>query len=404
MPNKTPKKEKPKKIESKSKKNLAQVENAFVIAQYFGFQGLDAPKIDKEIKKKAAMIRKNNTFTHNLLPPIEEYTGLLHKLSDKIRKKHEDESMLVYYKGKTTVNSKLKNKSEKVLHLHIIGTPKSIADILLIKTALSILEEEGYKDTSIEINHIGGKEAINNFTKELISHYRKNLSNMTSHCRQLFKDNVHTLVLCKEHIDPVILEEAPSPLSFLTDANRNHLKEIVEYLESNNISYQMNKDILGDPNFSSDTIFSILDKKTGKVLATGTRYNQLAKKTGIKEETAGATVTIKLPRPKKTLKSKLPKPEKKKFYFMQIGSNAKVKSLAVVDILRKAGIPIHQAVYRDKLSTQLEYAQRLKVPHIMLMGQKEAQENSVVIRDITTHKQITVPIDKLVEHIKSLKY
>ena len=84
----------------------------------------------------------------------------------------------------------------------------------------------------------------------------------------------------------------------------------------------------------------------------------------LQKDTPGATVTIRIPKAKKVPHTRIPKDQKKIFYFMQIGNNAKRKSLMVIDILRKAGIPVHQALSREKLSTQLQYAQRLKVPYI----------------------------------------
>lgn len=380
--------------ENKKQKKDSKIENAFVIAQYFGFHGLDIPEVNKDQKKKGEVIRKGNTFKHPLLPSVEEVVGVLENVSEQAQKRSTGDPLMVYHEG---------GKKEKLMHLHIIGTPKTIAEAILIKTAMSILEEYGYKDISVEINHIGGKDSMGKFLKEINNYYRKNLGQMSSKCRQLFKDSAHSLLLCSGELDSELLENSPSSVSFLSDLNRDSFKEIIEYLENQNISYQINKNLIGDPNYSSHTVFSLIDTKTGNVLATGTRYNQLAKKIGFKKETPSVKVTIKIKDSKKVPLTKAPKKEKMKVFFLQIGPRAKKKSLEVIDCLRKAGIAVHHSLSRDRLTTQLQWSQKLKTQFLIIMGQKEALDNSVVVRDTATHKQVSVPIKELADYLKNNK-
>ena len=138
-------------------------------------------------------------------------------------------------------------------------------------------------------------------------------------------------------------------------------------------------------------------------MATGTRYNQLAKKIGHKKDLPGVGVTIKISKPKLVPSSRLPKENNIKFFFIQIGSQAKFKSLQVLEMLRKAKIPVHQSITRDKITNQIAKAKRLKTPYVLIMGQKEAIENSVLVRDTQSHSQISVKIDNLVEYLNNLK-
>ncbi|MCB9806192.1 ATP phosphoribosyltransferase regulatory subunit [Candidatus Nomurabacteria bacterium] len=386
-------------------KKARQISNAYLISKYFGFDELASPTISVEERQKAKSLKKSISFSHELLPSTEEVVTLLNNFKESLAKINPSEPLMLYCEGgfKEDKGGKVTKLKDKKVGLHVIGTPKSIAEALLIKTTICILKEEGYSDLSLEINNVGGKESLNTFIKELNNYYKKHLSEMNSQCRQLFKDSAHSLILCKDQIKNEIVENAPSPLNFLSESNRNHFKEVVEYLESQEIPYEINKDILGDPNYSSHTVFSIFDRKTGKILATGTRYNNIGKKIGLKKDTPAISVSLNLKKLKKVSGSQLPKKEKIKFYFIQIGPEAKRKSLKVLDELRKAKVPVFTSLSRDRLSTQMQQAHRLKVPFVILMGQREALENSVVIRDMSTHKQDNVSISKLSEYIKKLK-
>jgi hypothetical protein len=171
------------------KKPKTPVESSYVISKYYGFDDLDLPSVTKQDKEIGTKIRKDMQYEDKNMNPLEEEISLI-KNSREEHDAKPGSPLMIYREGflKGTHKKPTLKQGEKVVNLHIIGTPKSIAEAILIKTSLSILEEEGYKDLSIEINNVGGKEALANFTKEVTAYYRKNLNNMNSKCRQLFKD------------------------------------------------------------------------------------------------------------------------------------------------------------------------------------------------------------------------
>jgi histidyl-tRNA synthetase len=95
--------------------------------------------------------------------------------------------------------------------------------------------------------------------------------------------------------------------------------------------------------------------------------------------------------------------KKQKVFFVQLGFEAKLKSLAVLEILRKAKIPVEQSISKDSLGAQLGIAERLEIPYVLIFGQKEALEHSVIVRDMENRSQETVKIEELSDYIKHLK-
>ncbi len=387
------------KDNKKEPKLPKEVSNAFVISKYYGFDGISVPEITKEDSDISEKIKKGSTYEHSDLPPLEYKISLLKSHKEKDFDEVHDPVMM--YCESTSKSGKTVS-GEKNIQLQIIGTPKSIAEALLIKTTLCILQEEGYKDIGIEINNVGGKESLPNFLRELSSYYKKHINDMDTDCRQLFKEGSHALVTCGTTLKPEIRQNSPSPLNYLNESNRSHFKEVIEYLDVEGVPYEVNKDILGNPHYSTNTVFKIIDKKNGKVLATGSRYNQLAKKSGHKKDVSGVGVTISIPKPKQVPSSRVPKIANTKFFFIQIGSQAKFKSLQVLEMLRKAKIPVQQSITRDKITNQISKAKRLESQYILIMGQKEALENTVLVRDAESHSQSAIKIENLIDYLKNL--
>ena len=98
-------------------------------------------------------------------------------------------------------------------------------------------------------------------------------------------------------------------------------------------------------------------------------------------------------------------PQKKKLqvFFAQIGAEAKLKSLKIIEMLRQAHIHIHQSLSKDKISSQIAIAENMKIPFIIIMGQKEALENAVIVRNMANRSQEVVPVPKLADYLKRLK-
>ena len=245
---------------------------------------------------------------------------------------------------------------------------------------------------------MGDRESFGRFVREFTTYCRKNLENIHPSCRQDFKKNSLCILSCKHEKCLKVLEEAPKPISFLSEPSRVHFTEVLEYIEILGIPYRIENSLVADRTYGCQTVFEILDDKTSKPLSSGARYNILARKIGFKKEVPaiGAKVEIR------DFDGRVPasrKIEKPLVCFVQIGFEAKLKSLQVIEMLRAAKIPTYQSLSRDKLSSQLSIAENLKIPYTIIMGQKEAMENSVIVRYMVNRSQETVYLPDLRKYL-----
>jgi histidyl-tRNA synthetase len=213
------------------------------------------------------------------------------------------------------------------------------------------------------------------------------------------------ITYCEKKSDS-LKEDAPKSITFLSEPSRIHFKEVLEFLEKLNIPYKINHHLVGNRKYCSETIFEIVSHADGKkhpecqTLALGVRYDGLAKKINLKKEVSGVGISLLCKRPaKETVVTKIKKPI---VYFVQLGFEAKLYSLHVIEILRQENIMVHQALSKDKLVGQLSGAERLNMPYMILIGKKEAMEESAIVRDMDTRSQETIPLSQLAQYLKKL--
>ncbi len=292
-----------------------------------------------------------------------------------------------------------------------LGSDKSIMDAMVIKMCMSILEEAGSQNLSVEINSIGDKECRNAYIRELSGYYRKHINELPHIDRERLKTNPLRILDSKEEKTRAINENAPDSVSFLCPSCKKHFKEVLEYLEEMNIPYNINKLLVRGLSYYTRTVFEILEQEgteegTSLALAGGGRYDYLAKQIGGKKDVPGVGFSIGVDRIvsapwyKKLSPRILKKP---KIYFIQLGGEAKLKSLNIIEILRKAHIPIALSLSKDSLGSQLAIAEKLNVPYALIFGVKEALEDSVIVRNMANRSQETVKLAKLPEYLKELK-
>jgi histidyl-tRNA synthetase len=289
------------------------------------------------------------------------------------------------------------SSKDPVLKLQIIGIGKSVAEGILIHVANAILGTPG---ETLEINSIGDKESMQVFIRELTSYYKKNAAALHGPCRQALKTDPLKLLACSNEKCSKLREHAPNPLSFLSESSRQHFKEIVEFLEAAEVPYALNQ-TLTDPAGALKSIYEIC--RCGEIVAEGGRYDGLARKLGARRDVPAADIAIKLKRSKEEdTYSPLAKQAQASVFFIQLGFEAKLRSFGLLETLRAAKVPVRHALNRDDLVGQLTVAERLATPYTIILGQREVVDGTVIVRNMETRSQETLPVSDLMPYLTKI--
>jgi len=399
-------------------------EKAQEVAIYYGFKPIETPILENEdifttsigegtdIIDKEMYTLKTKGGDHLALRP--EHTAPLMRAYIEHGMQTIPQPVMLYQYGPVFRHDKPQRGRYRQFwqfDLDSLGNDKSIMDALVIKTGMTILEEAGAQNLSIEINSIGDKECRNGYVKELISYYKKHLGQLPSIDRERLKTNPLRILDSKEEKTKEINKDAPDAVSFLCPSCKKHFKEVLEYLEEMNIPYNINKNLVRGLSYYTRTVFEVYTENSEEggapvQVASGGRYDYLAKQIGGKKDIPAVGFSMGVDRivESKWYKKLAPRILKKpKIYFIQLGSEAKLKSLNIIEILRKAHVPIAQSLSKDSLGSQLAIAEKLAIPYALIFGVKEALDNSVIVRNMSNRSQDTVKLTKLLEYLKELK-
>ena len=403
--------EKKAKKTSKESKflDLKNIDKSTEAAVYYGFMPIEKPKVEKEDKDKAKTLKDGEPMpaigsNEEIKNTAEEKSALLRTYFNTNMAIMPQPVMLTYNGFINEEEEKNTGKHRKI-GLEIIGSEKSIAEAVIIKTALAILEDNDFKNLYVEINSLGDRESTSRFLRELTAYFRKNINQMQAHCRQEFKKDPFLVLGCQNEKCCLLREDAPKSIGCLSDESREHFKGVLEYLEGLDIPYKINDCLVPDRRFASGTVFEIKQKSENprgvdESLAVGFRSDLASKKLGFKKDVP--MIGVKISFKSDSEKRQLPKIKKTSVFFIQLGDEAKHKSIKVIDILRRENIYINHSLGRDKMGGQMATAERMKVPYILIMGKKEAMDETIMIRDVSTRAQETILISELSAHLKRL--
>lgn len=401
-------------------------EKAQEVAEYYGFKPIETPILEHEEVFRTAIGEgtdavdkemyafKTKGGDHLALRP--EMTAGTMRAFIEHGMTNLPQPVLLYHSGpvfRHDTPQKGRYRQFYGFDLDVFGSTKSIIDALVIKTAFTILEEAGAKNLSVDINSLGDKESRAKYTKELVNYYKKNIKELSALDKERLVKNPLRILDSKEPKTIALNENAPDAVSCLNPESKKHFKEVLEYLEEMEIPYTLNKNLVRGLSYYTHTVFEIMEEVVddqGMVrrvsICGGGRYDLLGKALGSKKDIPAFGVGIGMDRVIEApwfskLRPRIMK--EPQAYFIQFGIEAKLKSLNIMEILRKAKFPVVQSISKDKLSAQLGHAEKLGVKYVMIFGQREALDNTVIVRNMETRSQDTVKIDDLKEYIKKLK-
>jgi len=296
-------------------------------------------------------------------------------------------------------------------NFEIFGDKSPIQDVLLIQIFSDILRDLSLSKWIVEVNSIGCKECRSYYLRQLKNYYKNRLREICPECEKRLKKNPLRLLDCKEEKCQRVKKFAPQIVNSLCEDCHQYLKRVLEILDTIQIPYVLNPYLVRGLDYYTKTVFEFVpqDKKEGQsALIGGGRYDYLINQMGGKDTPAiggagGVERIIEEIREQKIniLAKRVERFEKKpKMFLAQLGELAKEKSLTLLEEFRKNKIIIGENVGKDNLKVQLEQAAKLGVKYTLILGQREALEDTVIIRNMETGIQEIVFIKDIVKEIK----
>ncbi len=294
-----------------------------------------------------------------------------------------------------------------------IGDTSEAVDAELLFLGYKILNALGLSNTTVTVNTLGDAACRPGYLRALRDFYKTRQKRLCAKCRNNLKVNTLRLLECTEPECQEVAKEVPQIVDFLDQECKMHFKRVLEFLDEARIPYLLSPQLVRPYDYMNRTVFEfILDTAAQEsglpagqagAFITGGRYDRLAELIGGPRVPA-AGWTLDLGKVVASLKERnVTVPEvgiKPKVFLVQLGEAAKRKSLLLFEDIRRAGIEIKYSLSRDNIKGQFRIAARLGVRFALIFGQKEALEQTVILREMDTGVQETIPLEKIIDELK----
>jgi len=290
-------------------------------------------------------------------------------------------------------------------NFEIIGEKDPILDAQLIQLFFSISKDLGIKNLITQINSIGCPACRPIYRRLLVSYYRSRSKNVCTTCQRRLKQNPLRLLDCKNEKCIDIAKDAPQIIDHLCNDCHDHFKSVLEYLDEIEIPYILNSNLVRGLDYYTKTVFEIWPEDgSGRqiALAGGGRYDGLVKLLGGKD-ISGVGFAIGLDRMINLIKErgiKIYVRNRPLVFLIQLGELGKKKSLKLFEELRRVGLRVNSSFSRNTMKAQLKRADKAGARFTLILGQKEALDETIIIRDMESSSQEIVPLSKVIEKLK----
>ncbi|MEK7615897.1 MAG: histidine--tRNA ligase [Patescibacteria group bacterium] len=290
------------------------------------------------------------------------------------------------------------------IDLEIFGDETAAADAQSIFVAYKILETLGLKNLIVKINSIGDQNCRPQYLKALKDYYRGREKKLCTKCQARLKTNILRVLDCKEESCRELGKDAPQFMDYLDEECKRHFRGVLEFLDEIAVPYILQPRLVRGLDYYTRTAFEITLEEQDMALVGGGRYDRLVQFLG-GPKTAATGWAMGVERVILALKEAGivpadPQPQPKVF-IAQLGEIAKRKSLLLFEEFRKTGVHAKATFGRDSIKSQLKVANRLGINFTLIIGQKEALDGTVIVREMDSGVQETVPVERVVEIIKA---
>ncbi|MBT6818884.1 MAG: histidine--tRNA ligase [Candidatus Magasanikbacteria bacterium] len=283
------------------------------------------------------------------------------------------------------------------------GVHDPAIDAETIGVAYNFLLDLGIK-TNIFINSIGTSDDRQNYIIELVGYLRTKRSYLCEKCRKRISKNPLRVLDCKGESCQAVIEEAPQIIDWLSESSKNYFVKVLEYLDEMEVPYALKPTLVRGLDYYTETVYEIYTEESEEgsqdALGGGGRYDLLVEQLG-GQPTPACGFGIGLERVilvwrKLIEEGKIEQKEDlPKIFLAQLGEQARMKTLRIIENLRRQGIIVGHNLGKTSLKAQLELADKQKCAYCLILGQKEVQDKTIIIRDMESGIQEIVDQKKL---------
>lgn len=292
------------------------------------------------------------------------------------------------------------------LGVECFGSKNPATDVETIAMAYQLFNMLGIKDVTLHLNSLGNTESRLAYRQALIDYLTPMRESLSKDSQRRLDENPLRVLDSKEKEDKLAVENAPSILDYLDEESQAHFDEVRTMLESLNIPYVIDTNMVRGLDYYNHTIFEFITTidKSELTICAGGRYDSLVEYFG-GPETAGFGFGLGLERLLLVLDKQgitLPVEEGLDVYISVLGSEANGKALELAQAIRHQGFKAERDYLGRKIKAQFKSADAFKAKTVITLGESELESGQVSVKNNTTREEVTVSFEELTENFAAV--
>ena len=292
------------------------------------------------------------------------------------------------------------------LGVECFGSKNPATDVETIAMAYQLFNTLGIKDVTLHLNSLGNTESRLAYRQALIDYLTPMRESLSKDSQRRLDENPLRVLDSKEKEDKLAVENAPSILDYLDEESQAHFDEVRTMLESLNIPYVIDTNMVRGLDYYNHTIFEFITTidKSELTICAGGRYDSLVEYFG-GPETAGFGFGLGLERLLLVLDKQgitLPVEEGLDVYIAVLGSEANGKALELAQAIRHQGFKAERDYLGRKIKAQFKSADAFKAKTVITLGESELESGQVSVKNNTTREEVTVSFEELTENFAAV--
>lgn len=287
----------------------------------------------------------------------------------------------------------------------VFGTFNHLTEAQVISAVWDLIQRLGFTEESIqfEINTAGDPSVQNAYATVLKDYLKGKEFELCDNCNNDVRGRVLNVLRCENLDCQLTAAEAPAIVDFLDNDARKRFTDTLEALDELGLPYQLNQLYVG-PEGSTGTNLVVKFKKGNQSIVIGeaAHHDILLKNISGKAMPAfGFTGSLAALAKSMELAEVEAKAENKSEVFLvPLGELASKRSLKLFRDLIAVDIKVHDHFGTVGVKNQLKQAEESKAPIALIMGQKEAMDDMVILRDVKSGMQEVFSYDKIIVEVK----
>lgn len=292
------------------------------------------------------------------------------------------------------------------LGVECFGSKNPATDVETIAMAYQLFNTLGIKDVTLHLNSLGNTESRLAYRQALIDYLTPMRESLSKDSQRRLDENPLRVLDSKEKEDKVAVENAPSILDYLDEESQAHFDEVRTMLDSLNIPYVIDTNMVRGLDYYNHTIFEFITTvdKSELTICAGGRYDSLVEYFG-GPETAGFGFGLGLERLLLVLDKQgieLPVEESLDVYIAVLGSGANGKALELVQAIRYQGFKAERDYLGRKIKAQFKSADTFKAKMVITLGESEVESGQVNVKNNATREEVTVSFEELTKNFAAV--